>query len=275
MSFRVALAQEDVMSNYGKYVSRGLLGAVLLILPVGYYEDGPDSSFLTFGVHGGGGQVSSVIRDCEGNTLHSSSTPFFDVSAFAKLHLPTRDSSPLSLGVRAGYWEAELRSALGARLGMVKLSYFNPQFDYEFKYIGFGLGYISNGMPFRFDDLRIGDFDGDPPDFLRVSGHFRAGNIEKTHFKMCLAENMPLYALGVFDFGVGYPAGGSTLGYTALTFGYYDGLGFLHKMKIGLTPRLRLDVGVRAGVSGERFEGAAVLGLAYRIGSTHQETSDH
>ena len=235
----------------------------ILVLPVGYYPDDPDSSNLSVGVYGGTGQVASVLRSCDGTAIRTEKSSFKDVSGIATWTLNPQDSTHIVIGVRGGYWRASKARFAESRTGpaaemKLDFEYFNPNLSYEGRKGGIGLGVIFGHVPISFDGLR---------EKISISGHVRAGNIKKVHFIFSFGENTPLISGGgLFDLGFGYPAGSNMRMFTGLSFGFYDRSGFLQQTRIRINNRIDTDITLRLGGAGGAFEGSLSGGLIYRFG---------
>ena len=237
----------------------------ILVLPVGYYPDDPDSSNLSVGVYGGTGQVASVLRSCDGTAIRTEKSSFKDVSGIATWTLNPRQKTHIVIGVRGGYWRASKARFAESRTGPTAIreldfEYFNPNLSVERKNVGIGFGVIFGHVPISFDDLR-------ERERISVSGHLRVGNIKKVHLIFSFAENTPLISGGgLFDFGFGHPAGRNLRMFTGLSAGFYDRLGFLHQSRIRLSNMIDTDITFRIGAAGDAFEGSLSGGLIYRFG---------
>lgn len=250
----------------------------VLVLPIGYYPGNPDSTDLVVGVHGGYGQVASVIRGCEGEVLHSEASSFSDVSYFAYMTVPPGRRSAIVLGVRGGYWGS--RAGFARRLSkgvygrsperQINFSYVNPNLNIETKYVGMGIGYVFGEVPTRFKNFDDPFFVGPGLDkTYRVSGHVRLGNVEKGYLAVSIAENTPLVSGGgIYEVGVGYRVGRSVYLFSGLAGGFYNGCGFIQEGRFKLNSRLCLDVALRLGGSGGVSENAISGGIIYRFGAT-------
>lgn len=235
----------------------------ILVLPVGYYPDDPDSSNFTLGVYGGTGQVASVLRGCSGAAYRSEKSSYKDVSGIATWTLNPRERTPIIIGVRGGYWQASKArfpvSGSGPTVEMkLDFEYFNPNLSLEGRNAGMGFGVIFGHVPYSFDS---------PYEKIAVSGHLRMGNIEKFHFKFSFAENTPIISGGgLFDLGFGYSAGSKTRMFTGLSFGFYDRPGLLQQSRIRLNNKVDTDISIRIGKAGDAFEGSLSAGVIYRFG---------
>jgi len=254
----------------------------VLVLPIGYYPDNPDSVKFVVGVHEGYGQMASVIRDCSGRALHAERSTFLDVSGSAYTTLPPGSRSPFVLGLRGGYWRSKAAKAESYKSGYpdyittygrspehsISISYLNPNLSYETKYIGLGIGYMfSDDIPFLFNEWELGERSQRPHE-VPVSAHLRLGNLEKLHFAASFAENTPLISGGSFmDIGVGYPSAEHTRWFTGLSVGLYDNPGIVQQGRFRLNHTFDADVTVRLGRAGGVFEGSLAGGLIYRLGA--------
>ena len=59
-------------------IRRSTLWMMLIVMPVGVRIDGPSDSELTLEGHVGTGQVYSILRDCDGNTVASEKNTYSD-----------------------------------------------------------------------------------------------------------------------------------------------------------------------------------------------------
>jgi hypothetical protein len=59
------------MTGFGSKLRRTTLWIFLLVLPIGIRVDPEHPNELSLSVHGGTGQVVSVLRDCSGNAVSS------------------------------------------------------------------------------------------------------------------------------------------------------------------------------------------------------------
>lgn len=239
----------------------------ILVLPIGYYPDDPDSSNLSVGVYGGTGQVASVLRDCSGTAIRTEKSSFKDVSGIATWTLNPRQKTHIIIGVRGGYWQASkarfpVRSSTATTEMKLDFEYFNPNLSVERRHVGIGFGVIFGHVPIFFDDL----FD-DLYEEISISYHLRLGNIKKFHFILSTAENTPLISGGgLFNLGFGYPAGSKMSMFTGLSFGFYDLPGFLQQSRMRINNRIDTDITLRLGGAGDAFEGSLSAGLIYRFG---------
>jgi len=231
----------------------------ILVLPIGYYPEDPDSSGLALGVYGGHTQMASVIRSCQGDIVSSDAYTGTEVAGAAYMAVPPSGHEPLVLGLRGGYWETRTGDQ------RFSLTYWNPNFNLETEYFGWGLGYMYGDVPRQFDDL-ANPYQDDG--YLRVTGHLRIGNAGKVYFSTSWGENSPLVTGGgMFDIGLGYPVGRTTRAFSGLTAGFYDGPGFSQQFQSRIARRLDLDLRFRFGSSGGVFEGGMSAGLVWRIGT--------
>lgn len=239
----------------------------VLVLPLGYYPNSPDSSDFSIGLYGGTGQVASVIRDCAGTALRTEASSYKDVSGLASWRLGTSGGVTYVLGVRGGYWQApDAQFVTSSTTSSPKLKldfdYWNPHFSLEGSKVGVGIGVIFGQVPSSFDAYNNGFHE------LHISAHLRTGKRESAHFIASLAENTPLISGGGFlDFGLGYPVSKKVGMFTGMTFGFYDRPGFLQQARLRMNKRLDADISLRVGGAGDAFEGSAAGGLIYHIGN--------
>gem|GEM_PF-1970817 len=261
-------------------VSRSVLWALhrvacwsfVLVLPIGYCPDNPDSTDLMVGVHAGHGRVASVIRGCDDEVLHKESSSFSDISYSAYVAMPLREFSDIVLGVRGGRWGSRAgfaRKLSQGRYGrspekQVDFSYWNPNLNIETKYLGMGIGYVFGEVPVRFENLDDPTYAGSVNETWRFSGHLRLGNLEKGYFAISVAENTPLVSGGgIIDVGVGYRAGRTVLLFSGIAGGFYERCGFIQKGRFKLIGGLGLDATLRLGGNSEN---AISGGIVYRFG---------
>ena len=242
----------------------------LLALPIGYYPESTDSTDLLVGVHGGAGQVMTVLRDCDGNALHTEASSFKDVSGSAYLPVYGKGRDVLVLGLRGGHWTSNagfaMRTSTGAGSStygrtldtQLSFSYINPNLSLETKLIGLGFGYM-------FGDA-MSDFAPDAKP-IRYSGHVRLGSIRGGYLIASYAEATPLISGGgPLILGVGYPLGRTLRGLSGVSGGFYDRPGFLQQLRFRLDKYLDMDITFRAGFPGGEFEGAVSAGLVFNLG---------
>jgi hypothetical protein len=252
-------------------LSRIALGSFLLVLPLGYYPESPDSMDFGIGVHGGTGQVASVIRGCDGTDYHGEGSEFTDVSVSAWMAMPPCVRSPIVFGVRGGQCESNAGFAAHQQDGYgrsanrsIQFSYVNPHASIETKKLGLGIGYMCGDVPQSLYDLEYSD---KPAHRTRPTGHIRLGNLEKTYFMFSHAESTPLVSAGgMANIGIGYPAGRSVHLFSGLSGGFYDGAGFLQQGRFRLSQNLALDMTPRLGSGGGVPEHALSGGVVYRFG---------
>lgn len=240
--------------------------ALLLVLPFGYYPDYPDSSQFEIGVGGGYGQAASIVRSCDGGIRQQESNQFTDfaVTGYGRTKLSER--SDAIYGAQFGYFRSTARFAdlnptySGAHADRW---YFGPRFAIETRYVGFGLGFLINHVPYRFeydsdwDNQRVG------PSF-----HLRLGSLRGLYFMGTLDENSPVIAGGGHvDLGLGFPIGGKVRVFSAVSALPYDQLGYLQHLDISLSKKMALNLAMRAGEAGDTFEGAFAATLVFRLGS--------
>lgn len=242
---------------------------IVLVLPIGMHTGSSDSLGVAVGVHAGKGQIASVIRDCNGNALHSEVSPYDDVSGSAYLTIPRADNLNFVLGVRGGRWNSTAGFAtpvgpiFSGTYGRtsdtdVRFSYVNPSLSIEGTKAGLGFGLILGDVPSSF---------GQGDNRLNYSWHIRLGSMKKGHFIVSMAENEPLISGGGHvDVGIGYPTGKHSHMFTGVNGGFYDRLGFLQQGRFRIIRPLSLDLSVRLGSAGGEFEGGFSGGLVFHIG---------
>jgi hypothetical protein len=247
------------------------VGSFLLALPLGYYPNNPDSVDFGIGAYGGGGQVASVIRGCDGTVHQAEASKFKDVSVSAWAAVPPGVGSPVVVGVQGGRWESTAGFAEYIQDGYgrspdrdISFSYTNPHVNFETKNIGLGVGYMFGDVPQSFDSYRYGD---QAEHRTRMTGHIRLGPLDKGYFQFSHAESTPLVSAGgMTNLGIGYAAGRSVRLYSGLSGGFYDGAGFLQQGRLRINKNLAVDASLRLGSGGGVTEHAFSGGIVYRFG---------
>jgi hypothetical protein len=260
----------------GRFLFRLLSTSFILALPIGYYYENPDSTNVIIGVHGGAGQVATIIRGCEGNKLASTQNTYRDFSASVYFPFPLRTSTPLIIGLRGGSFRSQARSLdynysdqtqHEGRPVDLNAWYLNPNFSLEYKIWGLGLGFGLGNMPYAFRDFNLENSDNDIKTFI-MSGHLRLGEIRNGHFIISMAENEPRVSGGdMFNIGIGYPAGKKVMMFTGIGGGFCDKAGLVQQARIDFSKNRSLDIGVRLGKSEGVSENAISGGFICKIGN--------
>jgi len=221
--------------------------AFMAVMPLGVELPEENPGELMIGVHGGGGQVISVVRDCDGNAISSKSHPLTEISGSAQYSRKTSDNTSIVFGIRGGQ--------IGVR--QVTYQYFNPHIGIESRLVGLGIGYFGGDVPLMF---------GDENDVARLSSHLRIGSSDGGYFLVSLNENQPLLtAGGPFVIGGGYAPGSRVRGFTGLSAMFYDGVGLAQQFEIELSEIFLVDLGFRIGKAHESFDGGASIGFRFRM----------
>lgn len=232
----------------GQCITRAIGTTFLLTLPLGYVPDANDSTDVYLGVHGGGGNVVGVIRDCNG-PVSSVSQEYTEVSGSAVVPI---SGSPVVLGLSGGGWFATDKD--------FHFAWINPSIQFETRVIGIGMGYVGGDVPLNFGELA-------DQNSVRFSGHLRLGNPRKFYGRLSMAENSPLISGGgLVDAGVGFPIGSRWNLYSALSVGFYDQPGFVQLARVRLGRQIDLEAAARVGGADNKFEGSVALGLFYGVG---------
>jgi hypothetical protein len=259
------------MRGFGSRLLRAAGTMFLLSLPVGYIPETTDTADVMIGVHGGAGQVTSIIRDCSGNPVSTTQNGYVDVNGSAYYTRRIGDDVRLSLGASGGYWESDMLFASDVRYSVsggvndsarqtYSFSYVIPSIAIESKYVGAGVGIVLGDVPAEIGHRPEED------DYIPFSAHLRLGNYHKIYFMASLMENTPLISGGsLFDAGMGYHIGRSLHMYSGLSVGFYDQPGFIQQARIRLSQNLSLDVAGRFGIADDIVEGGLSAGLVYRI----------
>jgi len=257
--------------------------AFVLILPVGYYPDSTNSTNYIIGMHGGTGQVASVLRGCDGNTLHGETSSFTDVSAETYFPIHFSRKSITYLGLRVGHFRSIYGSAVRTYEypnhiysrgpdRIIDFWYYNPNISYESNKFGIGIGAVLGDEELRVDDNHDNYNDNSK---IEPSYHIRLGRINKGYFKLSFRENTPILSSGgLWDIGIGYPVDKSVLLYSGLAGGFYDGVGFVQKGSIRINKSTYWDVAIRLGGSGGESECAISTGLAFTLGRSYTNSND-
>lgn len=262
----------DLFNKIIRALSHSVFVTFLLVLPVGYYPDSGDSSDINIGIYGGHGQVASVIRDCAGNTLHSESSEFSDVSGVVYYPVSRNRHSVITIGLKGGYWSApkagfatrNINGNYGRTIETsISYSYINPNISFELKKIGFGIGYLNGLQGFTFDDFRYGD----DIDEIPFTGHVRLGKLNNYYFLFSLQENLPLASGGGYmNIGLGYGKSESVKAFTGLSFGFYESAGFVYQVRFKTKSSFDFDFSLRLGSAGGKSETAISVGVLFKIG---------
>lgn len=248
---------------------RATFALFMLILPVGYYTDNPDSAYLSIGAQGGVGQFASVLRGCSGEVLESERNPYVDYSGSAYLIVPPKTPSPVVLGFRYGYWRSRIARASSDPSPRQRHSftYYNPNFNLEWQYVGIGVGHVFGHIPFELNDIWAGYPGDNHSGELRTSWHLRLGNRNKAHLKVSWGECTPLVSGGgLLNIGLGYNINYRHPSFIGLSAGFYDSAGFLYQTRFRLDRSWDMQVAARIGQGGDRFEGSIAGGLVYYFG---------
>ncbi len=230
-------------------ITRAAGTTFLLTLPLGYVPEATDTTDVYLGVHGGAGNVVTVLRDCNNNAISSVSQEFTDVSGSVTAPIP---GSPFVFGLSGGAWFASGTD--------FHYTWINPHVSLETRMVGVGLGYVGGDVP-----LDFGNYSD--PDPVRFSGHLRLGNPRTFYLRLSMAEQSPLISGGgILDAGVGFPVGSRVDLYSALTVGFYDQPGFAQHARFRLSRTLDALATARVGEADNKFEGSAALGLLIAVG---------
>lgn len=241
--------------------------SIILLLPFGYAPQEPDSALFEIGVHGGYGQIASILRDCEGNPTSVQTNTFSDVSGAVFFQHPSNSRIKVVYGIRAGYWRSTARFAGYPRdLGdHVEFFYINPSISLEGTRVGFGLGISFGKVPYSFNNLD----EEEPYSERLISTHLRLGRVDEAHFVSAFNESEPLVSGGgLWTLGMGYRAGRRTMMFTGMSMLPYDpyDIGLIHQMRFRLGPSLAGDLAFRGGFAAKQFEGGLSAGLVWRVG---------
>ncbi len=194
--------------NANSYEVRSTLIVVLAVLSpylVGFKYPCSDSSWTEIGVGFGAGSYADVTRDCSGNVVSVRNVPFQEAAASVDHYTPA-----IHVGLRTGIISAEaahrvfsVEQKLEYRDGvwitdpMTSLFYASPLAGVNTDYFGLDAGYV---LPFRSGSLHT---RGLP------AGSLRIGKVDAFHFRLRLADDVPLLTggPGVMNLGFGFNLG--------------------------------------------------------------------
>jgi hypothetical protein len=244
-----------------KFLSRSrrvVTFSFLAVMPLGVALEEERPGDLTVGLHGGGGQVITVIRDCDGRAISSQAHPFNEIEGSLEYSRDYgRNDTRWVVGLRGGQVRGQRKDHDYVGAGDYTYEYWIPYASIEDRNAGIGVGYLGGNLPTFFEDHTV-DF--------RLTGHLRIGGLDGGHFLFALNESQPLLTGGgPWVLGAGYAPGSRVRGFTGLSAGYYDGLGIAQRLSIALTDRTWLDFGFRIGSTESNFEGGGSVGIRHRI----------
>lgn len=248
---------------------RTTLFLFVMVMPMGVRVDPEHPNEFSMSVHGGTGQLVSVLRDCDGNVTSSEESKFEEVAGSMQVSHQLGSGQILTLGIRSGKLESQGRfptssysyesgsMEYGSYERTINYRYFNPYIALEGRKVGIGIGHLGGDYSTKF-----GDYD----DNLPVSAHFRLGNYQRSNFQISLNEDLPLASgTGLFKMGIGYPAGARMQMFTGLSAGFYEDLGLVQQVYAPLSDRFDLDFSTRLGSTDGKFQGGVALGLRYHV----------
>jgi len=220
----------------------------------------------------GGGSYAFIARGCEGQVIGSVPVRFEDVAGSLEHRI---GPGPLTFGVRGG----RVRHRIGAPKdsaffpevpldAVVDNSYVNPFFSIEGPASGVGAGLVVHEGEF----MTAGEGARKQTDrpLNDMSWHVRIGPVWTNHLLVQWMEGVPLASSGGYLTAlVGGPLerdprwalrGGLGAG------GPYEGAGLVLRLEHVGDGSASLDVTTRAGVSGNRLQWGAAVGVAYAVG---------
>jgi hypothetical protein len=266
--------EQNMLFRISRFLFRLFSTTFILTLPIGYYYQDTDSTAVAIGVHGGAGQVATIIRGCEGNKLASVQNTYREFSASVYVPFPPRKPTPIIIGLRGGSFRSQAKPVsyesgtqqVGWPVSL-RAWYLNPNFNLEYKAIGIGLGFGLGNMPYSFEEFNVGEPDNETRAFI-MSGHLRLGNSKGFHINLSVAENEPIASGGdIVNIGIGYPVGNNAMLYTGLAAGFCDKSGLVQQVRVDLSKNLSFDLAVRLGKSEGIGENAISGGLVFKIGN--------
>jgi hypothetical protein len=254
-----------MLVQIGRKARRISVCTFLAAVPLGVELPEERDGEVTFGVHGGGGQVITVMRDCEGNAISSESSPFTELSGSVEYGHPVNDTASFVFGLRGGRISGERQlpadtDGFTSGPGDTRFTYhyFNPHLSFEGRTAGIGFGYFAGDVPVMFDDADQSVF----------SFHLRLGRLDQLYFKVAANESQPLLTGGgPWMLGLGYAPSSRFGGFTGLSAGFYDGMGVGQTFVIGIDENVLLDLGFRLATTENEFDGGASAGLRFRFDS--------
>lgn len=252
-----------MLAKVSRIILRFSCISFILALPIGYYYDGGDTATYFVAVHGGHGQVASIIRGCNNEVLNKTKSTFseFEISGYSTF--PPGKKTPILIGLKSGYLNSNANFADFPYTRRLGLYYINPSINFEWPWVGAGIGPILGNMPIHFRDIpaeKSGSYDKIP-----LSCHVRLGYINLFYAQAEFGENSPLASNGYCNLGVGYKIGKMHM-FSGLSTGFYDNAGFVHKVRIELCPSADFGLAFRYGTSEDIFERAISGGLIYKFG---------
>ena len=122
----------------------------------------------------------------------------------------------------------------------------------------FGLGYVGGPTQPEYDSGL---------EFPQVSGHLRAGALDKAYVSLRLMEGVPFYSGGgVFDAGIGFRVARPWDAWLGLSLPVpYDKLGIAAKSSLHVLPSVSLDLAGRYGKSEGIAEYGASVGVTFSL----------
>jgi hypothetical protein len=196
------------------------LSSVLLVLPivVGVERQPSDSLYTDFAMGAGGGSYANSFytahyrpgSGCEGGNYNYHEYREKIAYRDAGIGIETQLSKKVKAGLRAGFIKdkrIKFTSYDPDRYVLQdKTSYiFNPHFSLDWKYFGFGLGYLMATRGIYYPSFKLEQHsNGKNAKKSLASYHFRLGNPEHIYFSVSHFENIPLISGGGYlNYGIG------------------------------------------------------------------------
>lgn len=235
--------------------------AMLAVMPLGAELTAEQPGQLSLGVHGGSGQVVSVMRGCDGEVLRTSENPFAEVAGEVEYRRRMSDDAALALGFRGGSVHLDWHpfDDYGGAPGDLEFYYLNPSIALETTQVGIGFGYLDTDLPNQFGNYV-------PADAVPVSAHLRVGRASATYFLFSMNESAPLLTGGgPYVLGFGYHPVLRLGGFTGVSAGFYDGIGIAQRFEFAAGDHLRLDIAARIASVEGHVDGGISAGVRVLI----------
>ncbi|SYZ72055.1 hypothetical protein TRIP_C20170 [Candidatus Zixiibacteriota bacterium] len=257
------LRADNFLPKFLRRLKHAVGFGVILVLPVGIYQNDPESTSVVVTGHIGAGQYASVIRGCNG-PIGATKNDFNDYAVGIHVAVPPRANSPVVIGFRYGEWRSDYRYPIRAydeynnryiipsEPSTIRFHYVNPSISYENRMVGIGFGYITGKRPEKLSpDENSLVADG--------SFHARIGDMRRAYFITSFNENTPLVSGGgYYDIGLGFVTRQNLTIYVGVGGGIYDSPGFMLQSQIPLDKHLHISGAFRYG----RVAGVGEVGFA-------------
>ena len=184
----------------------------LFMLPMEFTPGSTDSSETNFKFVRGSGQYGIISRGCEGEVLEQEKRKFTELGG----QIDHKFAGPVRIGVRGEY--VSFKYPVYNMTEIENAFIINPFINFEGRKAAMGVGIFrsSNPLPGRsFEPL-------DP----KVSFHFRYGDLQKVYFSISRLHEVPFFADGFTQIGLGVHASNKVNIWFGGNAGPYDHLVF-------------------------------------------------